>query len=132
MRKLKEIRFNVEVDNRLLSLDHTFQATVTGLKRVEWKLGKGPCGRWVTQLSYEMTLAGITIRQVSQGTDPEEDLRLYREWCSGAVAVDHKLHGDKRHAELHDMLAERRAGTRTEVFEYKLEDIKGRIYGVEI
>lgn len=120
MQKVKEIRFKVDHEATLLNPDHSFATTVKGLKEHVWVHGLGPCGREVVDLSYEISLYALTIRQTSYPVgflkvqeEALQSIRLERTGLAraGAVAAYHKA----------------LEGAKVEQFVYPLDMIRGRI-----
>lgn len=142
MNKVKEIRFKVMVDNVLIDATHQTRIAVSGHKEHVWTLGKGPCGKNVTGLRYELTLAALTIIQ----TTGHADLH-FLEARAIAAMQRHNLTIDQYGAPLESREAinkarqevERlrtevevaRAEAETKRFIYRLEDIVGRIVAIE-
>lgn len=97
-------------------------STLRAVSEQTWGLGLGPCGREVSELSYEITLATLTIRQVSHPVgyleSREEVLRMLREGQT-FTANRPLVEAQKRHESFID--------PKRELFVYRLEDIVGRI-----
>ncbi|ADV35665.1 hypothetical protein phiIBB-PF7Ap05 [Pseudomonas phage phiIBB-PF7A] len=129
---LHSIKFAVEVEARLLNPDHSHAADVKGHKVLDWKLGLGPCGRWVDQLTAEIDMATLRIRQTSYSSDPTKELErvqrgLYKD--DGALEPFGPNKRDRMAAlEARQRLIKDR---KIETFIYKLEDVRGRIKAVE-
>lgn len=113
---------------------------------VVFTLGKGPCGRWVTNLTYEVQESFLKITQTSYPDDFESirrtAKRLFEDVVSDAKRIEKHGYGDlktmtptkdrherkwerlrsvnARHHELHDQVE-------IKEFVYKLTDIHGRI-----
>lgn len=87
---------------------------------VSFKLGLGPCGRFVESLKSSIGYHGVTITQVSY---PEDAEPLRRRWMKACLDG-----ADNEHIEriLSDIAAQRLT-VETKEFFYKLEDVRGRI-----
>lgn len=125
MNKIKEIRFKVLHSSALIDPDRQTHIAVTGQKEHVWVTGLGPCGREVVELSYSVTLAALTIRQVSHPKGfselSERAMELVQHTTKGPKLVDELV--AKHYALLDDR--------KVEQFVYKLEDIVGRIRAIE-
>lgn len=124
------------------------------LKHHCFALGLGPCGRWVSQLRVEITLAVVTITQDSFAEDLDTQLRRchlkhhelsqeramalgdYGYPCSGWDNVvtmtptydAWRKHQDDNAAEMNRLYS---LVVETKVFVYRLEDIRGRITALQ-
>ncbi|NBF03791.1 hypothetical protein GV819_15970 [Pseudomonas sp. Fl5BN2] len=109
---LKEIKFYAQ------------HPTKEGLIETVFRLGQGPCKRWVERLSVEITLAALTIVQESHEEDYsalEND--YYKRLRAGALDTEVRA--------MNEHLHRLRATRETKRFVYKLEEIHGRITAIE-
>ena len=110
---VKQIKFNVP--------DRNPARTTT----LNWSTGKGPCGRYVEVLEVTITLAAVTIRQVSYEHDPGV---IMARWHKIATA-DQKDQAE--YAKVQKAYEENQSSREIKSFIYKLEDIRGRIEAIE-
>lgn len=119
-----------------------------------FSIGLGPCGRWVTQLTVEISLAALTIRQTSYSEDVNRAraaaARLHHQYVTeeaqamgyrgyDACGWDNVQHFIPSRAvwlkHYHDLTKEMRRLNELrgedKVFVYKLEDIRGRITAIQ-
>ena len=127
MHKISEIRFKVLQDSALIDPERQTHIAVTGHREHVWALGLGPCGREVGELSYEITVAALTIRQVSYPKGHDEvmrdvlrDLSAPHAVRSGPAALERRAAYERLHEDV-----------RKERFVYPLETIVGRIKVLE-
>lgn len=123
---VKHIKFKVAMPPKVVPVigARGFLTVPQGCKDLVWKLGKGPCGRYVEGLEVTITLAAVTIRQVSYKHDPGVIMDRWR-----------KLSDQPNPTYYHDVQQayEANAATREiKSFVYKLEDIHGRIEAIEV
>lgn len=108
---IKEISFTVARHDEHAVKFNKLASTVT------FKLGLGPCGRFVESLEGAIDYHGVTVKQVSYPADIEPLRRkLVRACLDGA---------DREHIEAD--IAALRLAVETKEFFYKLEDVRGRI-----
>lgn len=123
---VKLIKFKVSMPPKVVPVvgARGFLTVPQGCKDLVWQLGKGPCGRYVEGLEVTITLAAVTIRQVSYLKDAADSLRKWK------VAIET---GDTEGSYRHRMAIEENAASReVKSFVYKLEDIHGRIEAIEV
>lgn len=124
--KVSRVYFEIEADYRLHNPDNGTSTAITGRQKVDFKLGLGPCKRWVTELSIEVTISTLVITQVSRSEDPEVRLEAYR----AAWDEIRKAHPDDKPAlkdKLHGMEIESVKDRKVETFIYKWDDVRGRV-----
>lgn len=96
-----------------------------GLSTVDFKLGLGPCGRFVESLESAIDYHGVTITQVSY---PEDIDPMRKEWMKACLnGADSELI-DRIEASISAIQED----TETKVFFYKLEDVRGRIVAISL
>lgn len=127
MKAIKEVSFKVTQDAVLVNPENGTRTAVTGHKVHSWALGLGPCGREVAELSYEITLAGLTIRQVSF---PKGYLEVY-DRAMQAMRHSRLTNPQEGDSEALKKYWGLNGQSKAERFTYKLEDIVGRIRALE-
>lgn len=122
---------------------------------VEFKLGLGPCGRYVDKLESQIDYHGITITQTSY---PEDFGHVFKTWhtlqenwlreyrlihgrYSDGVGFDNKQHMSlneeglkalhERATEYANKASELQKQREIKTFFYKLEDVRGRIVAIK-
>lgn len=127
MHKISEISFKVLQDSALIDPERQTHITVKGQREHVWSLGLGPCGREVVELGYGITVAALTIKQVScpKGFTEARDAAYadLKRPMSEYSRPDVKARRDRYEA----LVAE----SKTERFIYPLETIVSRIKVLE-
>lgn len=125
MHKISEIRFKVLQDSALIDPERQTHITVKGQREHVWELGLGPCGREVSELSYEISLVALTIRQTSHPKGFSED-------CDRRMKLALTMPtGTKERQDAVDDYYEALRVQKVERFVYPLDQIVGRIRAVE-
>lgn len=122
--KVSRVYFEIEADYRLHNPDNGTSTAITGRQKVDFKLGLGPCKRWVTELSIEVTISTLVITQVSRSEDPEVADEVY----NSALYEYHRLEGAKGTGQrIHELSTFREKDRKVETFIYKWDDVRGRV-----
>lgn len=124
---VKHIKFKVAMPPKVVPVAGVrgFLTVPQGCKDLVWQLGKGPCGRYVEGLEVTITLAAVTIRQVSYKHDPGV---IMARWHKIAT-TDQK--DPEEYAKVQKAYEGNQSSREIKSFVYKLEDIHGRIEAIE-
>lgn len=122
--KVSRVYFEIEADYRLHNPDKGTSTAITGRQKVDFKLGLGPCKRWVTELSIEVTISTLVITQVSRSEDPEVADKAYKRAMYEYYSLDGTKGTAQRLQELNKFFEKDR---KVETFIYKWDDVRGRV-----
>ena len=123
---VKQIKFNVDMPSKIHRLESS-KALISvpqGPKELMWSLGKGLCGRYVEGLEVTISLATLTIKQVSYEHDSGALMDRWRR-------IDRRS-GPEEYADVQKAYEENSKSREIKTFTYKLEDVRGRIEALEV
>lgn len=121
--RLGHIKFTVETPAHLRCIDRETDTVAVhkgGLELVQFALGKGPCGRWVTSLEHSLDAVSVKVRQVSYSFDASLLLKERRALRGASYSKD-----ISRSIEIGKILWE---DCKVEEFIYLIADIRGRVH----